>query len=177
MQPPHEAQTDIPVPRTRLTRVAGIFALGLLLWQICTGHDPAGWVLGLPAAAIFTYIAVKNAASPRHPLRLRALPPFLLYFLTQSFRSGLDVAHRALHPEREINPGFCTYAARLPEGTPQAVFANMISLLPGTLSWSLVDGVHKVHLLSGHPLVLEELAQLESRVGKLFGIELSEDLI
>ncbi|MCC5847031.1 MAG: Na+/H+ antiporter subunit E [Verrucomicrobia bacterium] len=175
MQPPHESRTDIPAPPTRLIRVAGTFALALILWQICTGHDPAGWILGLPAACIFTYIVVKNNEEAHH-LHFRALPAFLLYFLTQSFRSGLDVAHRALHPEREINPGFCTYPARLPEGTPQAVFANMISLLPGTLSWSLVDGVHKVHLLSGHPLVLEELAQLESRVGKLFGIELSEEL-
>jgi hypothetical protein len=33
-----------------------------------------------------------------------------------------------------------------------------------------------VHLLSGHPLILEELAELESRVGRLFGIDLPKEL-
>ena len=111
-----------------------------------------------------------------HPLHFRALPPFFLYFLAQSFRTGLDVARRALHPTHEIHPGYCAYPARLPEGKPRAVFANMISLLPGTLSWSISNGAHQVHLLSGHPLILEDLAKLESRVGKLFGIDLPEEL-
>jgi len=153
----------------------GVFASSVLLWAICTGLDPAGWIVGLPACLLFTWVTLTNQRT-RHPVRFRAMPAFLLYFLIQSFRTGLDVARRALHPTREIHPGFCKYPARLPEGTPQAVFANMISLLPGTLSWSLSDGFHHVHLLSGHPLILEDLAELESRVGRLFGIELPKEL-
>ncbi len=157
-------------------RVLLVLASALLLWSICTALDPAGWILGVPASLLFTWTVFSNERS-RHPLRFRALPGFLLYFIFQSFRTGLDVARRALHPKREIHPGFCDYPSRLPEGVPQAVFANMITLLPGSLSWSLTEGVHKIHLLSGHPMILEELAQLESRVGELFGIEIPEELI
>ena len=163
------------MPPMRPLRAVGVFCLGVCLWLVCTGWDPLGLVLGLPSAGLFTWFVLKDAET-RHPLCFRAFPGFVVYFLFQSFRTGLDVAQRALHPEREIHPGFCTYPARLPEGTPQALFANMISLLPGTLSWSLVEGVHKVHLLAGHPLVLEELADLEARVGRLFGIALPEQL-
>ncbi|MEX2607500.1 MAG: Na+/H+ antiporter subunit E [Kiritimatiellia bacterium] len=161
--------------RHRWLRAAGTFVFALLLWKICTGYDPASWVLGIPAAGLFTWFSLSMTESG-HRIHFRTLPAFFVYFLLQSFRAGLDVARRALHPERDINPGFCTYPARLPPGSPRAVFANMISLLPGTLSWSLVDGVHKVHLLSGHPLILEDLAELESRVGKLFGIDLPKEL-
>jgi multicomponent Na+:H+ antiporter subunit E len=152
-----------------------LFAASLILWTLCTGWDPASWIVGIPACVLFTWVSLIHQTT-RYPIRFRALPLFLAYFLVQSFRTGLDVARRALHPTREIHPGFCKYPARLPEGTPQAVFANMISLLPGTLSWSLADGIHHVHLLSGHPLILEELAELESRVGRLFGIDLPKEL-
>lgn len=163
------------LPRKSGLRTACTFVFALGLWKICTGVDPASWILGIPAAGLFTWFSLTGAKSD-YRVHFQALPSFLLYFVIQSFRTGVDVAHRALHPEREINPGFCTYPARLPPGSPRALFTNMISLLPGTLSWSLVDGIHKVHLLSGHPLILEELAALESRVGRLFGIDLPEDL-
>lgn len=170
-----DAPENPPAPRPSALRAAGTFLFALLLWKICTGHDPESWIVGIPAAGLFTWFSLSLAESgPR--IHLRALPGFAVFFLIQSFRSGLDVARRALHPESEINPGFCTYPSRLPGGSPQALFANMISLLPGTLSWSLIDGVHKVHLLSGHPLILEELAELESRVGKLFGLDLPKEL-
>jgi multisubunit Na+/H+ antiporter MnhE subunit len=162
--------------RTPLSRVVLVFAFSLGLWTLCTGIDPESWVVGLPACVLFTATVMLNR-NRAHPLHFRALPGFLLYFVLQSFRTGMDVARRALHPVREIHPGFCNYPARLPRGTPQAVFANMITLLPGTLSWCIEDDVHKVHLLSGHPLILEDLAKLESRVGRLFGLDLPEDLL
>lgn len=152
------------------------FLFGLFLWTVLTGVDPDGLVLGLPAAGIFTWFVLAGSGdSPR--IRLTAIPGFFVYFLIQSFRTGVDVAWRALHPEREIHPGFCTYPSRLPAGSPRALFANMISILPGTLSWGLEDGLHKIHLLAGHPMILEELAQLESRVGRLYGIDLPEELL
>jgi len=144
--------------------------------MLCAGFDVESWILGVPAAVLFGVFATAPTPPP-HPLRWLAVPGFLGYFVVQSFRTGLDVAQRALHPEREIHPGFCRYPARLPEGTPRAVFANMISLLPGSLSWSLEDGIHHVHLLAGHPLVFEELAELESRVGRLFGVDLPESQV
>jgi multicomponent Na+:H+ antiporter subunit E len=159
-------------------RSVGTFCLGALLWKVCTGYDPDSWILGLPASLLFTWFVImgREEGSPSPRLHLRAVPTFLLYFLLQSFRTGVDVARRALFEGHQVNPGFTTYRARLPDGAPRAVFANMISLLPGTLSWSLNDGIHKVHILSGHAMIFEELADLERRVGKLYGIEL-EDLL
>lgn len=158
---------------TRLFRILSSFLLGLFLWILCTGYDPDSWVLGIPAAGLFTYFILTGSGNtPR--IRLHALPAFLLYFLIQSFKTGVDVARHALLTGQHVNPGFTQYRSRLPEGPPRAVFANMISLLPGTLSWSLMDDIHKIHMLEGNPMAYEELAALEVRVGKLYGINLPE---
>ncbi len=155
-------------------RWIGSFLLGALLWTTCTGPDPESWILGLPAALAFA-LGIQGGRSKNAPrIRFRALPGFLVFFLAMSLRTGVDVARRALFEGHGVHPGFTKYRARLPEGSPRAVFANLISLLPGTLSWSLADGVHKVHVLSGHPLIYEELADLERRVGRLYGIHLEE---
>ncbi len=161
------------IPSTRAFRTLITFLLGLFLWKVCTGYDPESWILGIPAAALFTYFVIKGAGDgPR--IHLRALPGFTAYFLLQSFRTGMDVARHALLTGQHVNPGFTQYRSRLPEGSPRAVFANMISLLPGTLSWSLTGDMHKIHMLEGNPLAYEELAELEARVGRLYGIELQE---
>ncbi|MCC5844714.1 MAG: Na+/H+ antiporter subunit E [Verrucomicrobia bacterium] len=172
--PPAEPSTAPPpsAPR-KLPRAIFTFAFGLVLWKVCTGYDPESWVLGIPAAGLFTYFVITGAEDgPR--IRFRALPGFLVYFLVQSFRTGIDVARHAILTGHQVNPGFTQYRSRLPEGSPRAVFANMISLLPGTLSWSLIDDIHKIHMLEGNPLAYEELAELEARVGKLYGIDLPE---
>jgi len=164
-----------PLKIADIPRLLGTLALGLALWKICTGHDPQSWILGVPAALLFTWqVHANREQGPR--LRFRRLPRFFIYFLAQSVRNGLDVSRRALHPLHEVQPGFTRYPSRLPAGAPRTVFANMISMLPGTLSWSLVDNVHKIHMLSGNPLIYEELMELESLVGSLYGIHLPRNL-
>lgn len=148
------------------------FAGGLLLWKICTGVDPESWILGLPAAGLFAWFVQRQCPPDAPRIHFRALPGFLLYFLLQSFRTGLDVARRALSPGSHVSPGYARYLSRLPEGAPQAIFANLISLLPGTLCWSLADGVHKIHWLSENDRLHEELAELEERVARLYGLHL-----
>lgn len=163
-------------PKPKLTlRTLVTFLLGLGLWKVCTGVDPDSWILGVPAALIFTWM-VQTGQDGDHRIRFRAIPRFLVYFLAQSVRTGIDVARHALRPDLDVQPGFTRYQSRLPEGAPRTVFANMISLLPGTLSWSLVDDMHKIHMLAGNPLVYEELMELEARVGKLYGIDLEDHL-
>ena len=170
------ADLAAPKPPNTKSRALITFVLGLGLWKICTGYDPASWILGVPAAGLFTYFVITGSEDePR--IRFRALPGFLLYFLYQSLKTGVDVARHALMTGQHVSPGFTQYRSRLPEGAPRTVFANMISLLPGTLSWSLIDDMHKIHMLEGNPLAYEELAELEARVGKLFGIDLPDILI
>jgi len=144
------------------------FVLGLLLWAICAEGNAESWLIGLPAALLFAWVTPPRCAStPR--LRLLAVPRFLVYFLLQSLRGAWDVAWRALSPAGHLQGGFARYVPRLPDGAPRALFANIISLLPGTLSWALEGDALDVHMLQASPDSLRELAELEREVGRLYG--------
>jgi multicomponent Na+:H+ antiporter subunit E len=87
---------------------------------------------------------------------------------------SVDVAWRALHPRLPISPSLEEYALHLPsEGPARVFFANIVSLLPGTLSTELRNGSMMIHVLSTEPVdAVTELRRLERKVGALFGLEL-----
>jgi multicomponent Na+:H+ antiporter subunit E len=103
-------------------------------------------------------------------LRVWPLPGFALYFLAQSLATGLHVARLALSPRSAWQPGWLELPSRLPEGPPRALFANLVSLLPGTLCGDLDrHGVHHIHLLQTQRDPEPSLRALERRVGCLYG--------
>lgn len=154
--------------------VSRIFVFGFIWWTL-GGGGPATWWLGLPAVAI----AVAVSLLVTHPsIRLRwspgGLASFLPFFCLQSLRGGVDVAWRAFHPGLPIHPCLVHYPLRLRE-TPARVFmANVVSLLPGTLSADLEGDSLVVHALDGRLPVTEQLRALESRVARLFRIVLQD---
>lgn len=95
---------------------------------------------------------------------------FAPFFLVQSLRGGVDVARRALHPRLPLNPCLVRYPLCLEEVPAQVFMANVVSLLPGTLSADLEDSVLTVHALDCALPVTEQLQALESRVARLFGL-------
>jgi multicomponent Na+:H+ antiporter subunit E len=141
------------------------------LWWVLGGNDPLWWWVGLPAVGLAVMVSL--AFSPA-PCRLRWSPGglalFVPFFFIQSLRGGLDVARRALHPRLPLNPSLVRYPLRLEETPAQVFMANVVSLLPGTLSADLEGSVLIVHALDTGLPVAEQLHALESRVAHLFRI-------
>jgi multicomponent Na+:H+ antiporter subunit E len=157
--------------RTAVVRRVPVFAF---LWWILAGGSPASWLLGLPvvlAAAILS-VAVSPASSWR--ISVRGLALFLPYFVWRSMVGSVDVAWRALHPGLPISPALARFPLRLDAHSPARVFfADVVSLLPGTLSADLQGGTLLVHVLSATvPEAIEELRRLEARAAAVFGLTL-----
>jgi len=146
----------------------GFFVL-FALWLVFDGLD--GWPVGLLAALIGGGLAAWLADSEPfwwNPLRL---VEFAGFFLFESFRGGIDVALRSLHPRLPVMPRFFEHDIVLPQGQPSTLLISVISLLPGTLSAELSpeDHVLVVHSLSpGGELAV---ARLERRIARLFSLE------
>jgi multicomponent Na+:H+ antiporter subunit E len=98
---------------------------------------------------------------------------FVPFFLWRSLQGGVDVARRAFHPRMPITPELLDYPLRLPPGLPRVMLANIVSLLPGTLSATLNREVLKIHVLDGEAALLANLDTLEERVGKVCGVSLA----
>lgn len=142
------------------------------VWAILTQGSLSSWVVGLPAV-LFCVLAVRALPSEGswHWVPLGAVT-FVLFFVCQSFLSGLQVARLALRPRILLSPTLLYYDIRLPSSPARVFFANSVSLLPGTLSCILTDELLVVHVLTAHPSVEPSLHALEQRVAHLFDVTL-----
>ncbi len=140
-------------------------------WSLLTGSDTASWILGAPAVLIAA--AISLVLSPAWNLRVSPAGAFFFipYFLNQSVRSGLDVMRRTFAPVLRVNPGLLSYPTYLPEGPARVLFANTISLLPGTLSVDFHEDAVIVHSIDTDIPVAAALHDLETRIAGIFRIE------
>lgn len=100
------------------------------------------------------------------PLRLLA---FIPWFLAQSAAGGLDVAVRAFRGRGALRPGLIQYTTRIRQPFVRVVFANTVTLMPGTLTSSLRGRDMVVHTLDERADVGARLAAIEARVCRAFG--------
>jgi len=138
----------------------------LLLWWVLTGGRPSSWIIGVPTIALALWVMSSAPQSPTWQISFVGLIRFIPYFLLQSVRGGIDVAHRAYSMSLPLDPQIIDFPLNLPAGRAQIFFLNSVSLLPGTLSANLVGTTLKVHVLDHK--VDPRLNQLEFQVARLF---------
>ena len=144
-----------------------------LLWWILTEGAMYSWLVGVPVV-LFAALA-SGALLPGTSWSLHGILRFVPFFLWHSLRGGVDVAGRALHPRLPISPGLLKHQWRLPTGLPRVFMANTVSLLPGTLSAELDEEFLQVHVLDLSGAFESELAVIEVRVARMFGLNLVAD--
>ena len=146
-----------------------LLAMLAALWLLLTDGALSSWIIGLPAVlGAYWAIRVYGSAVPAR-LSLSGLMHYLPFFLWQSVRGGVDVARRVLSPRMPIAPGFVDYPIRLQHEPARLLFANSVSLLPGTLSADLRGSSLHVHVLDRHSDVDAELLRVELATGRVFG--------
>ena len=146
------------------------FLAVLLVWWILTDGETSALAFGVGVAVLVTLVSA--VLFPRSSYRLvwHRVPGFLWFFSVQSAVAGLDVARRLLAPGLPIAPGLRTLQVHLPQGAPRWLLANILSLLPGTLSVRLQDNQLLLHCLdTGMPLEAQ-VRQVEGRIAALFGV-------
>jgi multicomponent Na+:H+ antiporter subunit E len=155
--------------------ITSVFVRGsllALLWLGLTGGDLRYPLLAIVVIAGATAASVALVPRGSHGWRLIGAVRFVPLFVRQSVLGGIDVARRALAPARPIAPDFVEYRLRLPAGAPQTLFTAVVSLLPGTLSTELGDGMLIVHVLDRRMDTQRTLGDLERRVADLYGASL-----
>jgi multicomponent Na+:H+ antiporter subunit E len=145
------------------------------LWWTLTGGDRSSWLIGGPVVLAATAAALALSPLSHWRVSVVGLAGFVPYFVWRSVVGSLDVAWRAFHPRLPISPSLKEYALALPaDGPARVFFADVVSLLPGTLSAELHEHSVTVHLLNGESShALAELRRLEVSVGALFGVPLA----
>lgn len=158
-----------------MQRAAFAAAVGTVTWLIFTGIDPMSWLVGIPAIllAAWSFSCLTQRVEPS--LRWGRVLVFLPRFAWISLLAGWDVARRVPRPSESLDPGLVRLRTRLPEGLPRIIFGAVISLVPGTLLVHLEGQAMIVHVVDIRLDNQRELRHLEADIGRLFGLELSED--
>lgn len=154
----------------RWLRGARRAAFFCLLWVLLGGGSAASWTVGAPAVAAATLLSLRLWQGPL--LSLTGLLRFLPWFARQSLAGAVDVAVRALHPDMPLYPGTVRHELRLPEGASRIALANVISMLPGTLSADLEGNRLTVHALDARQDLHRMVADLEPRIAAVFTVPL-----
>ena len=155
-----------------LTGIPATTALLAGLWWLIAEGQPDAWLVGVPAVALATLASARLGSGALAGLSLTGLPRFAGLFLRESLAGGLDVARRTLGRRLRIQPGFSSYRTRLQDPRARVLFANCISLLPGTLAADLDGDRVELHLLDSRDNPDPQLQRLEQAIARLFGIRL-----
>lgn len=92
---------------TRLARVRAALwrgALFVLLWWALTNGGPGSWGLGAVSVVLATWASLVLAPPVTTCVSRIGLVRFLIFFLTQSLRGGVQVAAFALRPPARVFP-------------------------------------------------------------------------
>jgi multicomponent Na+:H+ antiporter subunit E len=145
----------------------GRAVLFFVLWLMIAGYDPTDLPIGLATAALATWASLRLLPPARVRLRKWALAWFVLHFLGQSVRSGVQVAWLAFRPSMPIKPGLVRYRTNLSDSTLSA-FCALSSLLPGTLpAGNDEQGELLVHCLDVDQPVAADLAREEALFSRM----------
>lgn len=147
----------------------------LAVWLLAWGSASPGLVLlGVVIALVLP--VVTEPFWPRYPriARYGALLRLLALFAYDIVVANLTVARRILGPREALRPTFVVVPVQISEPLVTALFANMISLTPGTVSCNVSgDGcallVHALHCRDPEALAREVKTRYEARLKEVFG--------
>ncbi|MES1925658.1 Na+/H+ antiporter subunit E [Salinisphaera sp. T31B1] len=154
------------------------YLLGLIvglatLWLLLSGHySPMVLSLGAGSCLFTAFVCHRMGLIDAEtvPLHLIArLPGYLFWLAVEIAKSNWDVAKRVILPGRHISPTMVTLRARQRSELGQTIFANSITLTPGTVTVGLRRGVVEVHALTEDNARNMEGGEMDQRVRALEG--------
>jgi len=146
-------------------------SLGLVLfgtWLLFSGiYEPLLLIFGASSCAAVVWIAHRMDVVDQegHPIHLgwRAIT-YWIWLAVEIVKANIDVAKRILDPKLPIDPVMITVKANQPSELGQVIYANSITLTPGTVSVRIVDGTILVHALSSSLAADLETGEMDRRV-------------
>ena len=133
------------------------------------GVKPVGLLIGLPAAALATWLAIRLLPLHGGHISPAGLLAFCGHFLWGSLVAGIDLAIRALHPRLPLRTGFVSCPCGILRGPGRDLFLAASSLMPGSLPVEEGDGLVILHALDVEQPHAGQMAESEIRFARALG--------
>lgn len=154
-----------------MAHLVGLAISLCLTWLLLSGHYTP-LLLGLGTLSITSVMWIAHRmdgvdhVGQRMPLTLR-VSLYWLWLLGQIFLSSIDVARRILNPRLPISPCVIKVKAHQQSDLGQVIYANSITLTPGTVSMRVADGEITVHALTAQGAQDLASGEMDQRVQAL----------
>jgi multicomponent Na+:H+ antiporter subunit E len=138
--------------RSKVMRWIVRMALPLaVFWLVLSGHvEPLFLALGGASVVLVCWVSLRADLAEQHavtfPLALR-LPRYLLWLGKEMLVSSVAVVWKVWSPRPALRPVVTATPSRDMPDLSQVVYANSITLTPGTLSLDVADDRIEVHSL------------------------------
>ena len=132
------------------------FLVLFIFWILWSGmYDAFHLALGFISVLIVTkwtghlFVEKKKSILQRIKEWLR-FEKYTFWLLWQIILANYEVFKLAFHPNvlKSINPKFISFKSPIKGDVPQFIFAQSITLTPGTVTLSVNDGEFKVHAIN-----------------------------
>ncbi|MBT8436056.1 MAG: Na+/H+ antiporter subunit E [Gammaproteobacteria bacterium] len=140
-------------------------------WLINSGHYTLLMLsLGLISIALVLYVAhrmdvVDHESQPLH-LTLK-LPGYLLWLAKEIIVSNISVVKHVWLGNKTISPVLTTIKASQKTDVGKVIYANSITLTPGTVTVDLVGDQITVHALSRENIEVLQAGEMDRRIYRL----------
>ncbi len=158
-----------------MTKIPHAFSLGIglaILWLLLSGHYvPLLLSLGLMSVIFVVCLARRmdvadHEAQPVH-LRPHAVLAYWGWLLRQIILSSIDVCRRIISPGMPISPTIVRIHSTQSSDLGRVIYANSITLTPGTISIDVRGEMIEVHALTGTGATDLEAGEMNRRVTRL----------
>ncbi len=150
-----------------------LFITLLFVWLLWSGH----YTLLLLSFGLFSCLAVvaiaikmKVADPEGHPVHLLGgAIVYIPWLLLEITKANIDVTRIILNPKLPINPTVINVNTSQKSALGQVIYANSITLTPGTVSVDISNNVITVHALSDKSANDLQTGVMDRRVTKMEG--------
>lgn len=149
-----------------------ILLITIVTWLALSGiFIPLLSVLGLVSSLLVVWLVRRADRRDGDPIvfsmHLWRLPGYFLWLAGEVVKSNIDVARCILSPNLPIAPAIRWLPAKQRTELGRVLYANSITLTPGTLSIDLDDGAVEVHAVDESALDLLASGEMGDRIRAL----------
>ena len=134
-----------------MLRALGLFLVLGLFWWLWSGHTSLLLLsFGLGSCLLVVWIALRMDVVDHEatPLQLtHRVPIYWLWLIGQILKANVDTSLRILRPKSRVQPVVADLPAEQALDLGRVIYANSITLTPGTLSMRLDEDSVEVHAL------------------------------
>ena len=154
-----------------MLRAFGLGTILVVFWLLLSGHYTLMLIsFGVGSSALVVYLALRMDVVDHEGVPLQLGGRFWLYLpwlMKEIFVANVAVAKVILHPKLPISPITVIFHGSQKTDIGRFIYANSITLTPGTISLDLRDDTILVHALTAEAAADLEGGEMDRRVCRL----------